>query len=152
MTDISLSTNATQLFKYADDLYLAGVNRINVSLDSLDKACMLKITGSKSYASIMAGLQAGKQAGFKPIKSNMVVMRGVNDHEILRMPKFCFEQGFILRLIEAMPIAEEAHSVGSQSLREDVLDCEFFWLGTKPILYSAKSKEKNSIRRLDSLC
>ena len=104
VTDISLSTNATQLFKYADDLYLAGVNRINVSLDSLDKACMLKITGSDSYASIMAGLQAGKQAGFKPIKLNMVVMRGVNDHEILRMAKFCFEQGFILRLIEAMPI------------------------------------------------
>ncbi len=52
----------------------------------------------------MAGLQAGTQAGFRPIKLTMVVMRGVNDHEISRMAKFCFEQGFILRLIEAMPI------------------------------------------------
>jgi cyclic pyranopterin phosphate synthase len=65
---------------------------------------MQKITGSDSYTSIMAGLQAGKQAGFKPIKLNMVVMRGVNDHEIPRMAQFCFEQGFILRLIEAMPM------------------------------------------------
>lgn len=104
VTDISLSTNATQLFKHADELYRAGVSRINVSLDSLDKACMLKITGSDSYTNIMAGLQAGKEAGFKPIKLNMVVMRGVNDLEIPRMAKFCFDQGFILRLIEAMPM------------------------------------------------
>ncbi len=52
----------------------------------------------------MAGLQAGKRAGFTPIKLNMVVMRGVNDHEVERMVKFCFEEGFVLRLIEAMPM------------------------------------------------
>ena len=104
VNDISLSTNATQLHKHARALRNAGVARINVSLDSLDKACMQTITGRDSYASIMAGLQAGKEAGFDPIKLNMVVMRGVNEHEILRMAQFCFEQGFILRLIEAMPM------------------------------------------------
>ncbi|MFZ6747866.1 GTP 3',8-cyclase MoaA [Undibacterium sp. Ren11W] len=106
LKDISLSTNATQLHKHAVALRSAGVSRINVSLDSLDKACMEKITGRDSLVSIMAGLQAGKQAGFDPIKLNMVVMRGVNDHEVLRMAQYCFEEGFILRLIEAMPMGE----------------------------------------------
>lgn len=106
LQDISLSTNATQLHKHAVALRAAGVSRINVSLDSLDKACMEKITGRDSFGSIMAGLQAGKQAGFDPIKLNMVVMRGVNDHEISRMAQYCFEEGFILRLIEAMPMGE----------------------------------------------
>ncbi len=106
LQDISLSTNATQLHKHAARLREAGVSRINVSLDSLDKACTEQITGRDSFASIMAGLDAGKQAGFDPIKVNMVVMRGVNDHEIIRMAQYCFEQGFILRLIEAMPMGE----------------------------------------------
>lgn len=104
LQDISLSTNATQLHKHARALRSAGVSRINVSLDSLDKACMQQITGRDSFGSIMAGLQVGKQAGFMPIKLNMVVMRGVNDHEISRMARFCFEEGFILRLIETMPM------------------------------------------------
>ena len=106
ISDISLSTNATQLHKHAQTLYAAGVRRINVSLDSLDKACTEKITGRDSFSSIMAGLQAGKKAGFSPVKLNMVVMRGVNDHEIMRMAQFCFEEGFILRLIEAMPMGD----------------------------------------------
>jgi cyclic pyranopterin phosphate synthase len=106
LTDISLSTNATQLPKYARALRAAGVCRINVSLDSLDQACTEKITGRDSFSSIMAGLGAAKEAGFDPIKVNMVVMRGVNDHEIVRMAKYCFTEGFILRLIEAMPMGD----------------------------------------------
>ncbi|WP_034292993.1 GTP 3',8-cyclase MoaA [Herbaspirillum sp. RV1423] len=114
--DISLSTNATQLQKHANSLRAAGVRRINVSLDSLDRACMEKITGRDSLAGIMAGLQAGKQAGFDPIKLNMVVMRGVNDHEIARMAQFCFDEGFILRLIEAMPMGD----TGRNSQYQDI--------------------------------
>ncbi len=114
--DISLSTNATQLHKHAQALHQAGVSRINVSLDSLDKACMQTITGRDSFASIMAGLQAGKEAGFKPIKLNMVVMAGINDHEVPRMAEFCFNEGFILRLIEAMPMG----STGQQSPYRDL--------------------------------
>jgi cyclic pyranopterin phosphate synthase len=106
LQDISLSTNATQLHKHAEVLKKAGVSRINVSLDSLDKACMEQITGRDSYASIIAGLQAGKQAGFAPIKVNMVLMRGVNDHEVMRLAQYCFDEGFILRLIEAMPMGD----------------------------------------------
>ena len=104
MQDLSLSTNATQLGKHAAALRAAGVDRINVSLDSLDRACMQEITGRDSLQPILDGLMAGKAAGFDPIKINMVAMRGVNDGQIEAMAAFCIEQQFILRLIEAMPM------------------------------------------------
>lgn len=102
--DLSLSTNATQLGRHAAALRAAGVDRINVSLDSLDRACMQQITGRDSLRPILDGLMAGKAAGFDPIKINMVAMRGVNDGQIEAMAAFCIEQQFILRLIEAMPM------------------------------------------------
>ncbi|OGB23548.1 MAG: cyclic pyranopterin phosphate synthase MoaA [Burkholderiales bacterium RIFCSPLOWO2_02_FULL_57_36] len=102
--DLSLSTNATQLHRHADALKAAGVSRINVSLDSLDRSCVEKITGWDSFSQIMDGLMAGKAAGFDPIKINMVAMRGINDAEIDDMVAFCIEQNFVLRLIEAMPM------------------------------------------------
>jgi len=102
--DLSLSTNATRLERHAAALKAAGVSRINVSLDSLDRACMEKITGHDSLPKILDGIMAGKAAGFDPIKINMVAMRGVNESEIEDMAAFCIENGFILRLIEAMPM------------------------------------------------
>lgn len=102
--DLSISTNATRLDRHAVALKQAGVSRINVSLDSLDRACMEKITGRDSLPQILEGIMAGKAAGFDPIKINMVAMRGVNESEIDAMVAFCIEHGFILRLIEAMPM------------------------------------------------
>jgi len=102
--DLSLSTNATRLGRHADELRAAGVSRINVSLDALDPACMERITGRDSLRQILDGIMAGKQAGFSPIKINMVALRGVNEHEIDAMVAFCIEHGFVLRLIEAMPM------------------------------------------------
>lgn len=102
--DLSLSTNATRLARHAQELKAAGVSRINVSLDSLDRGCMEKITGHDSLPKILDGIMAGRDAGFAPIKINMVAMRGVNDDEIDDMAAFCIEHGFILRLIEAMPM------------------------------------------------
>jgi GTP 3',8-cyclase len=102
--DLSLSTNATRLSRHAQALKRAGVSRINVSLDSLDRGCMERITGRDSLEQILDGIMAGKAAGFNPIKINMVAMRGVNDDEIDAMAEFCIEHGFILRLIEAMPM------------------------------------------------
>lgn len=153
LRDISLSTNATQLHKHAAALRNAGVSRINVSLDSLDKACMEQITGRDSFASIMAGLQAGKQAGFDPIKLNMVVMRGVNDHEIMRMAQYCFEEGFILRLIEAMPMGDtgrnsqymDVGSIREQLVREFNLVPAAAELGGGPARYWSTQDGKGTI-------
>ncbi|NIA52972.1 GTP 3',8-cyclase MoaA [Massilia sp. TW-1] len=104
VADLSLSTNATQLRRHAAALRAAGVARINVSLDTLDRACMHAITGRDSHAAVMDGIMAARDAGLDPIKLNMVAMRGVNDGEIDRMADFCIEHGFVLRLIEVMPM------------------------------------------------
>ena len=116
LQDLSLSTNATQLGKHAAALRAAGVDRINVSLDSLDRACMQQITGRDSLQPILDGLMAGKAAGFDPIKINMVAMRGVNDGQIEAMAAFCIEQQFILRLIEAMPMGSTGRNASYMPL------------------------------------
>lgn len=114
--DLSLSTNATQLARHAVSLKAAGLARINVSLDSLDKHCVEKVSGRDSLDAVMAGIMAAKAAGIAPIKLNMVAMRGVNEHEIERMAAFCLEHGFILRLIEAMPVGDAGRNTEYLSL------------------------------------
>lgn len=106
LSDLSLSTNATQLEKQAPALVRAGVSRINVSLDSLQAERIAQITGRDVLPKILAGLAAGKLAGLNPIKINMVVMPGVNEDEIDAMVDYCMQQGFTLRLIETMPMGE----------------------------------------------
>lgn len=103
--DLSLSTNATRLAKHAVDLRQAGITRINVSLDTLRPDRFRAITQGK-LEKVLDGLQAARQAGFAPIKINMVVMRGINDDEVNDMVEFCIRHGFTLRFIETMPIGE----------------------------------------------
>ncbi|WP_353572800.1 GTP 3',8-cyclase MoaA [Candidatus Albibeggiatoa sp. nov. BB20] len=103
--DLSLSTNATQLVKYADTLKQNGVSRINVSLDTLNPQRFQDITGG-NLAQVLEGLQAAKQAGFHPIKINMVVMKGINDDEVSSMVDYCATNDFTLRFIETMPMGE----------------------------------------------
>lgn len=102
--DLSLSTNGTQLEKHAAALKAAGVTRLNVSLDSLQQARVERINGRDVLARVMAGLDAAQAAGFAPIKLNMVALAGINDDEIDQMVAFCMARGFVLRLIETMPM------------------------------------------------
>jgi cyclic pyranopterin phosphate synthase len=101
--DLSLSTNAMLLEKQAHDLRHAGVTRINVSLDTLNPRKFRDITGGE-LEPVLDGLIAAKQAGFSPIKINMVAMEGVNDDEFEDMVRFCLQHDFTLRLIETMPM------------------------------------------------
>ena len=117
ISDLSLSTNATQLSKHAPALKEAGVSRINVSLDSLRSDRIQQINGRHALEQIMSGLEAAKQAGFHPIKINMVALRGINDDEIDDMVAFCMEQGFILRLIETMPMGDTGRHAGFLDLQ-----------------------------------
>jgi cyclic pyranopterin phosphate synthase len=82
------------------------VSRINVSLDSLQAERIAQIAGRDVLPKILSGLEAGKRAGFSPIKINMVAMRGVNDDEIADMVTFCMQHGYTLRLIETMPMGD----------------------------------------------
>lgn len=122
LDDLSLSTNATQLARQAEALRAAGIRRINVSLDSLDAERFRAITAG-SLDKVLAGLMAAKAAGFRPIKINMVAMKGVNEDEIDAMVDFCAEHGFTLRLIETMPMGDSGrkgsdHYLDLQTVRQ----------------------------------
>lgn len=111
--DLSLSTNATRLDKQAGALYRAGVSRINVSLDTLKPERFREITRGK-LDKVISGLMAARQAGFFPIKINMVVMKGVNDDEVQDMVDFCIEHDFTLRFIETMPVGDTGRNATNQ--------------------------------------
>lgn len=120
--DLSLSTNATRLARHAKALKSAGISRINVSLDSLRAERFKDITQGK-LEKVLDGLKAARDAGFHPIKINMVVMAGVNDDEVEDMVNFCIEQDFTLRFIETMPMGETGlaasqHYVDLQTIRK----------------------------------
>lgn len=122
LDDLSLSTNATQLARQAGALRAAGIRRINVSLDSLDPTRFHDITRG-SLDKVLAGLMAAKEAGFRPIKINMVAMKGLNEDEIDAMVDFCAEHGFTLRLIETMPMGDSGrkatdHYLDLQTVRQ----------------------------------
>lgn len=114
--DLSLSTNATRLATMAADLKHAGVSRLNVSLDSLRPERVEKINGRPVLDRILAGLEAGRAAGFSPIKVNMVAMRE-NADEIDDIVAWCMERGFVLRLIEVMPMGDTARQMGYLDLQ-----------------------------------
>ena len=102
--DLSLSTNAVQLKRYAEQLKQANVTRLNVSLDSLNEQRFKNITNGGKLNKVLDGLMAAKAAGFYPIKINTVLMKGVNEDEAEDLVAFCIEHGFALRFIETMPI------------------------------------------------
>ncbi|MEO8758737.1 MAG: GTP 3',8-cyclase MoaA [Devosia sp.] len=105
LDELTMTTNGSQLRRYAGRLAAAGVRRINVSLDTLDEARFAAITRRGRIADVLEGLDAAQDAGLK-IKLNMVAMRGVNDDEIESMMGFAHGRGFGLTLIEGMPLGE----------------------------------------------
>lgn len=115
--DLSLSTNATQLARHAAALHEAGITRLNVSLDSLCAEKIHNITRRDALSSILEGLVVAKSCGYSPIKINMVVMSGVNEDEIDSMVEFCLKHGFVLRLIETMPMGETGRRAGFVDLQ-----------------------------------
>ncbi len=118
--DIALSTNGNRLHLLAAPLRRAGLNRVNISLDSLEQGCIEKITGRDTLESVLRGIRAAEDAGLAPIKINMVVMNGVNDHEIERMAEFALAHGYILRLIELMPMGDTARGQAGLDLNANV--------------------------------
>ncbi len=99
-TDISMTTNGILLKEYAKILKNAGLNRINISLHSLNAETYKKITGSMYHSRVIEGIKAAKEAGLEPIKINYVVMKGLNDNEFLDLLNFTAKEGLVLQVIE----------------------------------------------------
>jgi len=118
--DISMTTNGILLDKYAGQLIAAGLNRINVSLDTLKYERFKEITRTGTLADALKGLQSAKSAGLNPVKINMVPMRGVNDDEVIDFARMTITSGWHVRFIELMPLNRQAGFVPSHILRQQI--------------------------------
>lgn len=102
--DMSMTTNGATLPMFADDLRTAGLERLNISLDTLDQARFLDLTRRDELPEVLKGIDAAVAAGFSPVKVNAVLMRGINDDEVLPFLRMGREKGVIVRFIEFMPL------------------------------------------------
>jgi GTP 3',8-cyclase len=102
--DVALTTNAVLLEKHAADLYSAGLRRLNIHLDTLDRARFERITRRDDLPRVLAGIDAAVATGFKNIKLNIVAVKGLVEPDIVPMALYCRERGFEPRYIEFMPL------------------------------------------------
>ncbi|MDX8391289.1 MAG: GTP 3',8-cyclase MoaA [Mariprofundaceae bacterium] len=125
ITDLAMTSNGSLLEKYAQDLANAGLQRINISIDSLNPLRFRELTGSE-LAPVLAGIEAAKIAGLFPVKLNAVLMRGINDAEIADLIDFATEHDATIRFIELMPMKQgmdwDEHYISIDEVldREDV--------------------------------
>jgi len=107
--DLSMTTNGHLLAERCPSLIAAGLKRINISLDSLDAVKFEKITRTKTFASVMAGIDTAQKSPIGPVKINAVLVRGFNDDEVESFAEFARERGVIMRFIEFMPLDADRH-------------------------------------------
>ncbi len=105
LEELTLTTNGSQLARFADELYDCGVRRINVSLDTLNPEKFRQITRWGDFDKVMAGIEAAQKAGIK-VKLNAVALKDFNDREIPEMLRFAHGRGMDLTVIETMPMGE----------------------------------------------
>lgn len=119
LEDIALSTNAHHLEREAEALTKAGITRCNISIDSLRKERFKNITRGGDLDKVLAGVDKALEVGMKPVKFNMVVMKGTNDDEIEAMVDYGLEKGVEVRFIETMPIGPAGVSMMDQHYPAD---------------------------------
>lgn len=126
--DLAMTTNGFGLAELAQDLYDAGLRRINISLDSLEPETFDQIIGNRGrsrWQQVWQGIQTAHRVGFNPLKLNVVVIPGVNDHEILDLAALTLEREWHVRFIEFMPIGnaslfDRRGWVASEDLRQQI--------------------------------
>jgi cyclic pyranopterin phosphate synthase len=107
--DLSMTTNGHLLSQRCEKLLAAGLKRINISLDSLDPVKFERITRTKTFASVMAGIETAQSSRLGPVKVNAVLVRGFNADEVEAFAQFARERGVIMRFIEFMPLDADRH-------------------------------------------
>lgn len=122
--DISLTTNGILLAKYARELKEAGLKRVNISLDTLREDRFCKITGYDQLDDVLSGIAAAHDAGLEPVKINTVVLKGINDDEVIDFARMSISDGWHVRFIEFMPFgilgSEIAETVPVPVIRERI--------------------------------
>jgi cyclic pyranopterin phosphate synthase len=106
--DIALTTNAVLLEKHAQDLYAAGLRRLNIHLDTLDRERFKFITRRDDLPRVLAGIDEAVRVGFEKIKLNVVAVKGLIEPDIVPMARYCRERGFEPRYIEFMPLDSQS--------------------------------------------
>jgi len=102
--DLSMTTNGYTLAGHCERLVAAGMNRINISLDSLNRERFEKITRTKTFDQVIAGIDAAQASKLRPVKVNAVLVRGINDDEVEAFAEFARDRDLIMRFIEFMPL------------------------------------------------
>jgi len=120
LQDVSLTTNGVTLAKHADEIREAGIKRLNISLDTLDRKRFKQITGRNSFDRVWQGIMTAHEMGFEPLKINVVAMAGINEDELEKMAALTFEYPFHVRFIEHMPIGDNNIGVKGQLLTPDI--------------------------------
>ena len=103
LRELTLTTNGVRLKQFSEPLFRAGVQRVNISLDTLNREKFIKITGKDRLLNVLAGIREAEKVGLAPIKINTVVMRGVNDDEVPDLAGMSLENPYQVRFIEMMP-------------------------------------------------
>lgn len=120
---LSMTTNAIGLAKRAYPLARAGLDRINVSLDTVEHDTFREITRRDRLSHVLAGLAAAQDAGMEPVKVNAVLLREVNEHQATQLLRFCLDHGYHLRFIEQMPLdAQHGWDRASMITAEEILN------------------------------
>lgn len=117
--DLTMTTNGILLPKYANDLKKAGLNRVNISLDTFDSEKFKQITRRGHIEDVLAGIEAAKAAGMYPIKVNTVLIKGFNDDEIQAFVNYTKDEDVYIRFIELMPLGESSGFAEHQYLSND---------------------------------
>ena len=122
LEELNLTTNGAQLDKYAPALKAAGVNRINISIDSLDAERFKRISRVGNLGKVLKGINAARSAGFDRIRLNSVIMRGYNEDEVIPLTEYALNRNIDIAFIEEMPLGE-----ASDHDREDTT-CSNDWV------------------------
>ncbi len=117
--DLSITTNGATFRLLAHELRDAGLDRVNISLDTLDRAKFEQMTRRDELVRVLDGIEAAKEAGFSPVKINAVIERGVNDDEIVDLARFGRENDVEVRFIEFMPLDATGHWLHDKVVGQD---------------------------------
>lgn len=120
--DFSLTTNGIFLNRYAEDLFNAGLPRINISLDTLRESRFNRITGRGNIREVFSGIDAVRKLNFSPIKINVVVMRGINDDEIIDFIEWGEKELLNVRFIEFMPLSGKDYFYPLKRVMDEIIE------------------------------